>query len=191
MTRTLDRVNRVVLVLLGLVLVAAGAAILASALGAFGQAVSDRAVLDRETDDYLVENAWVWWAAAGVCLLIAILALRWLLAQLTTNRVGRVVLQRGRAEGDTVVRGAAISAAVEDDVESFYGVRTARLRLYGDQTAPTARLAVDVDDRADLAELRERIEHEAVTSLRRCLDVPSLPVHVRLRLSGGRANRAR
>lgn len=184
MNRPIDRVNRVLLVLLGLVLLAAGAGAVAAALGAFGETVVDRAVLDRDTNDYLRQNSWIWWAAAGVCLLIAILALRWLFAELTTSRTGRVVLQRGRPEGDTVVRSAAVSAAMEDDVESFHGVRHARLQFHGDQTAPTARLVVDVADRANLAELRERIEHEAVPSLRRSLDVPALPVHVRLRFSG-------
>ena len=189
MSRPLDRVNRVLLVLLGLLLLATGGVAVATALGAFGEAISERAVLDRESDDYLRENPWIWWAVAGVCLLVAILALRWLFAQFTTNRVGRVVLQRGRPDGDTVVRGAAVSSAMEEDVQAFHGVRSARVQLHGDQTAPTARLVVGVEDRADLAALRQRIEHEAVPSLRQCLDAPSLPVHVRLQLSGGRAKR--
>lgn len=189
MTRTLDRVNRVLILLIGLALLAAGAAALVTGLGGFGQSAADRAVLDGESDRWLRENSWVWWALAGLCLLVAVLALRWLFAQLTTNRISRVVLQRDRAEGHTVVRRTAISAAVEDDVEAFYGVRHARLELYGAQAAPTARLVVDVEDRADLSELRERIEREAVPSLRRCLDSPSLPVHALLRLRGDRSRR--
>jgi hypothetical protein len=189
MSRTLDRVNRVLLLLVGLVLLAAGAAAASTALGAFGESVTDRAVLDGETDRYIRDHSWIWWALAGLCFLLAILALRWLVAQLTSHRVRRVVLQHDRSEGHTVVRSSALSSAVEDDVEAFHGVRRARLELFGEQTAPAARLVVDVEDRADLSELRERIAHEAVPSLRRCLDSPSLPVHALLRLRGGAANR--
>jgi hypothetical protein len=61
-----------------------------------------------------------------------------------------------------VVRSSAVTAAMEDGVEAFYGVTKARLQLHGDRTAPTARLIVDVNDRADLADLRQYLAQEAL-----------------------------
>jgi hypothetical protein len=65
-----------------------------------------------------------------------------LLAQLHTDRIGRLDLTRDDREGRTVVHAGALTAAVEEEARSLRGVVGASARLVEDR-ARTLRLAVD------------------------------------------------
>jgi hypothetical protein len=177
MSRRVDTANRTVLALLGLLLLGGGAAGLAAGFGAFGDPPS---VLPEPARRFEDQQPWFWWAVAGGCLLVALLALRWLLAQLHTDRIGRLDLTRDDREGRTVVHAGALTDAVEEEARSLRGVVGASARLVEDR-ARTLTLAVELADHADVAEVRRGIEDRVVAHARQAVDDPELPVDVELR----------
>jgi hypothetical protein len=177
MSRRVDTVNRTVLALLGLLLLGGGALGLAASYGVFGDPPP---VLPEPARRFEDQQPWFWWAVAGGCLLVALLALRWLLAQLHTDRIGRLDLTRDDREGRTVVHAGALTEAVEEEARSLRGVVGASARLVEDR-ARTLRLAVELADHADVAEVRRVLEDRVVAHARQAVDDPELPVDVELR----------
>lgn len=185
MSRRVDTANRTLLALLGLLLLGGGAVGLAASFGAFGDPPP---VLPEPARRFEDQQPWFWWAVAGVCLLIALLALRWLLAQLHTDRVGRLDLTRDDREGRTVVHAGALTEAVEEEAQSLRGVVGASARLVEDR-ARTLTVAVELADYADVAEVRRALEDRVVAHARQAVDDPDLPVDIELR--PGRRSRSR
>jgi hypothetical protein len=180
-TRGIDRVNRFVLTLLGLLVLAAGAVTLLLAAGVFGERRSERPLLQDNYRDFADRNAgWFWLVVAAVAAVVALLALRWLLAQLSTARVGSLPLERDRREGETVLRSGAVADAVEQEIEGFRGVSKASARLTGDRYRPDLELSVGLSGTADLGQVRQRIEQRAVAHVRQAVGIPDLPVRVQL-----------
>ena len=89
MTSRVDRVNRVLLVLLGLLCLAGGIVVLLLSYRAFGTSTARQPLLRPATRGFADRNSgWFWLAVALGTLIVALLALRWLLAQLSVARVG-------------------------------------------------------------------------------------------------------
>ncbi|WP_245820825.1 alkaline shock response membrane anchor protein AmaP [Geodermatophilus pulveris] len=172
----MDTANRTVLALLGLLLLGGGGVGLAAGFGAFG----DPPPVLPEQVRGLAGEPWFWWAVAGGCLLVALLALRWLLAQLHTTRVSRLDLTRDDRDGRTVVHAGALTDAVEAEARSLRGVLGASARLVEDRVR-TLRVAVELADHADVAEVRRVLEDRVVAHARQAVDDPDLPVDVELR----------
>jgi hypothetical protein len=190
MTPAVQRVNRVVLTLLGLLLCGGAAIGFAWGVGAFGAARARRPVLDRAVTDYAGNTPWFWWAVAGGAALIGLLALAWLLAQGRTERVGRIDLTPGSADGSTSVHAGALTEAVEREVGALVGVTGAWARLRGTR-APRLDLIVGLDDNADLVDLRHRLERQTVTHVRQALASADFPVRIQLRPAPGGRPRVR
>ena len=89
-----DRTNRVALTLFGLLVLLAGAAGMTASLGGFGTTFSSRALFANRVSTYIGQHGtWLWAAAAFVCLLITLAALRWILALLvSTDRAGDITI---------------------------------------------------------------------------------------------------
>lgn len=183
MRSRVDLVNRVVLTLWGLLLLAAGSLGLALGFGAFGAAPR---VLPDGVRSYAREQGWFWWAVAGGCLLLALLGLRWLLAQLHTDRAGRLDLTHDDRDGLTVVYASALTDAVEAEARALRGVSDASAQLR-DQRGRRLALAVGLTDYADIAEVRAALEGQVVGHLRQAVDDPELPVDVQLRFGASRS----
>ena len=161
-----DRTNRMALILFGLLLFVAGGAALAASVGAFGSSYAHNTLLP---------------AAAGVCVLIALVVLRWVMALLiTTDRAGDITVSPGGEPGTTVIRPTALISAVASEISSYHGVDTAKGRVIGDSREPELVLTVTTAASADLAALRHRIEIEAIAHARQALGQPSLPVQLDL-----------
>jgi hypothetical protein len=184
MSPRVDAVNRTVLTLLGLVLLAAGGLGLAYSFGAFGE--GEHPVVPQGMRDFAQDQGWFWWAVAGGCLLIALLALRWLLAQLHTDRVGRVDLTTDDRDGLTTLSAGALTEAVESETQQLRGVVGASAHL---RERRGRRLLLDVDlaEYADIAEVRQSVEDRVVAHARQAVDDPDLPVDVELRPSASRS----
>jgi hypothetical protein len=178
------RANRTVLALIGLVLLAAGAAGIAAGTGLFGDRVRTDKVIPQDTRDWVAEHDWFWLAVAAAGILLALLALRWLLAQASTNRVSYLDVESDRSAGRTVLSGGAVTDAVAAEIGSYRGVAGASAHLLGTRGAPTLLLHITLDGRGDPAEVRTRIQAEAVAHVRQALDAPDLPVRLELRLAG-------
>lgn len=177
------RANRTVLALVGLVLLAAGAAGTAAGTGLFGDSFSRTKVIDQDYRDWVAAHDWFWLAVAAGSILIALLALRWLLAQASTTRVSHLDLESDRTAGRTVLSGGAVTGAVTGEIEGYRGISGASAHLLGTRGAPTLLIRANLDGRGDPAELRRRIQTGAVAHARQVLDRPDLPVRLELRLA--------
>ena len=179
-----DRGNRLLLTLLALLLLAAGGLGLALGYGAFGSARARQPVLLPAVQQFLQRNAdWFWPVLAVVAVLLGLLALRWLLAQLGTDRIHDLSLERDTRTGSTTVHTSAVTDALTEEVEGYRGVQRSAARLVGDEVDPELVLAVTVDERTELGALRRRIEEQAVGHTRTALGMPGLPVQLQLRLA--------
>jgi hypothetical protein len=175
-----DTANRVVLFLLGLLLVAAGGLALALSLGAFGDSRATSPVLPENVRTFPAKETWFWWALAGVALLIALLALMWLIAQLRTNRVSRLDLTTDAREGYTTLLTGAVTHAVEDEVGGMPAVTGASARIH-DHPRQMLSLTVGMTDTADIDALRTQLEEDVVAHIREAVADPELPVAIELR----------
>jgi len=184
MTTSVNRLNRAALILLGLLLSIGASAGLALGAGAFGAPNSRRQLLELQVSGYADRTPWFWWVVAAGSVLVALLALSWLLAQARTDRIGWIDLAVGDPQGSTVVHAGAVTEAVEQEVGSFIGVTSASARLRGDRTR-RLDLIVGLSESADLTQVRNRLQQQTVANLRQVLDAPDLPVHVQLRPAPG------
>jgi len=186
-----DRTNRILLILLALALTAAGVAGALAGFGAFGQRIKHQALLSEQLSDYFGRHGdWLWPVIALAAAIIALLALRWLLALLfSTDRAGDLPLTGDRAAGRTTLSAAALTDAVAAEINSYPGVHSARARVIGDPFAPTLVVTAALEENADLSGLRRRMETQAVRHARQALDNPELPVQLDLTITSRQAQR--
>ncbi len=180
MSRHSNVVNRVVLTVLGLLLLTAGGLGLALAVGAFGESRADNPVLPEEVRTFPDERPWFWWAVVGGLVLIAVLALLWLLSQLKTDRTTRLDLTTNARDGYTTLHASALTKAVEDEALGIPGV-TGVSASVREHRAKHLFLRVELADSADIDEVRTRLENEVVAHLREGVGVPRFPVTIELR----------
>jgi hypothetical protein len=180
-----DRTNRTVLTVFGLLLLLAGAAGMAASVGAFGTAFSRRTLFSNRASAYIGQHGtWVWAAAAFICLLIALAALRWILALLvSTDRAGDLTVPGSRNHGSTTLQPTALTGALTGEITTYHGVDAAKGRMIGEATNPQIVLTVTATQTADLPTLRHRLETEALAHARQALDNPMLPIQLDLDVS--------
>ncbi len=184
MSSRVDAVNRVVLGLIGLLLVATGGLGLALGFGAYGN--PPPRVLPEEVRAYPGQQPWFWWVVGAGCALLALLGLWWLLAQLRTDRVARLDLTTDDRNGLTVVHAAALSHAIENEAAKLRGVTHASARLR-QKRGRRLTLAVSLADHADIAEIRRALEGPVLDHARQVLEDPDLPVDIELRPDASRS----
>jgi hypothetical protein len=176
------RTNRLILGLIGLLAFAGGGAGLAAGLGAFGTATRHRPVLTRASD-YADSHAWVWVVVAATGVVLAALALAWLLTQLGSNRIVDLDLTDDPRQGRTSLSSAAVGDAVRDEIETYPGIRGATARLVTERGTPTLLVSTALDGRTPPGEVCQRIRSEALVHARQALDNPRLPARLELRLT--------
>lgn len=173
-------VNRVMLTVLGLLLVAAGGLGLALSAGAFGEWRATDPVLPQEVATFPDEHPWFWWAVAAGLVLIAVLALFWLLIQLETDRTTRLDRTTDAQDGYTRLHASALTHAVEDEALGVTGVTGASADLR-ERGGHRVSLRVDLADSANIAEVRTQLEDDVVAHLREAVGDPHFPVVIELR----------
>ena len=185
MNPRVDRLNRVVLAVLGLLLLGAGGLGLVAGAGVF-PGHHDPQIFPPSVRTYARTTDWFWWAVAGACLVIAILALRWLVDQLRTERASRLDLTTETREGVILVHAGALTDAVAEEAEGLRGVTRATAGLR-DHHGKKLTLAVDLADYADIAAVRDGLEGSVVAHARQVVDDATLPVHIELRQGRARS----
>lgn len=177
-----DRLNRFLLSLLGLVLLAIGVLGLLPALGVFGAERSDDRVLSPDVERYVADEAtWLWPLVAVVLIGLALLALRWLIAQLRTDRVDDLDLTADRTRGETHVDPAAVTGGLVHAVERCPGVDGAHARIVRSRGRRQLLLQVRLADRADARDVRRALADGPLSDLGQVLGGLSWPeVHVDL-----------
>ena len=189
MPSVVDRVNRTLLALLGLLLLAVGVLVLLLGFGVFGTGRAEQTVLTDDESTFITDNPWFWWAVAAVCVVVALLCLRWLLGQLSTSRVPELEVEPDHSDGRTMLQAGAIAGAVEDEVRSYPGVADAALRLQGTRGDHRHLLTVALDERADVDAVRRALTAETVPHLRQALDFEDPQIDIRLVLAPRRRRR--
>ncbi|MEO6956732.1 MAG: alkaline shock response membrane anchor protein AmaP [Antricoccus sp.] len=186
-----DRTNRTVLTLLGLILLATGVAGALFSYGVFGSQAAKNKLLNNQVTQYIGQNGnWFWIAAAALGLILALLGIRWLVAlSFSTDRVNELTMIGNKELGQTILSSSALIRAVVQEVEGYVGVDSANARMIGDRDTPELVIEATLEDSADLAYIRGRIESEAIVHARQVLDAPAMPVIVDLSVIEKRESR--
>lgn len=181
------RLNRVLLAVVGVALLAAGAFTVATHFGALTVMSSDATLVPELADP----PTWAFYVTAGVAIVLGLLCLRWILAQLV--RAPKTYTWRfeqdpslGRTE---LAANTAITPFV-DEVTAYPGVHAVRATLAGRREAPALALVVSAGQDGDLAEIRRRIDTVGLPRLRQALDLDTVPVTIEFRFSSTTGARA-
>jgi hypothetical protein len=185
------RINRGALTAVGLLLVAVG--VLTVLLGA-GVLLPDRVdspVLAPEVSGFAADTGWFWPVAAAAGVVLALLALRWLLLQLRSNHLGDIAVEDDRSRGETVLAPSAVTGAVDAEIGSFHGVEAAVSSLREHHGRTLLLIRVRLDGRAGVAQVREAIEDRAVAHARQALDAPDLEARIEITVAPRRVRHTR
>jgi hypothetical protein len=186
-----DRTNRIMLLLLAVLLIAAGLAAGAASIGVFGTATRHNPLIANPTGNFIgAQGDWLWPVAAVAAAIVVLLALRWLLALLfSTDRSSDLLIHPGSPAGRTTLATGALTEAVVEEIESYRGVNSARARLLGEPQDPELVVTAALEETADFAALRQRIETRALTHARIAVGNPSLPTQLDLTVTTKRSTR--
>lgn len=181
------RLNRTLLTLLGLTLLAAGAFALATFSGRL-DLLNRRTPLVPGTD---TPPTWVLYATATIALVVGLLALRWLAAQLARRPKSRTWrLENDPGFGHTDLAATVATTPFTEDVTSYPGVHAAHATLAGTRQNPTLALVIHTEHGVNLAEVDQRLSTHALPRLRQALDLDTLPVSLEYRLTRHTGSRA-
>lgn len=183
MPSRVDRVNRVLITVFGLIFVAAGALGLLVGAGVFGEAAAHTGLISRQMHDYAERNSsWYWVVIGSSAAAVALLAMWWLYSQASSSRVPSVQLAQDDTDGFTRLQATALTSAVEADISRYPGVESSTVSLRDWPAAPVLRVGVSLLASADIREVRTHIETHAAVRARQATGWDRLPVHIRLRL---------
>lgn len=187
-----DRTNRFALLLLSVLLIAAGGFGGAAAFGLMGTSTEKRTLTDNPVWRYVGQHGdWVWAAAALLALLIALLAMRWLFTLLaSTDRIGEIRIAGAADGGRTRLTGSALTDAVSTEIGTTAASAPPRPTWLATAARPNWVSTVLHDD-ADFAAVRRRIETGALTHARAAVGDPSMPITLNLNVTTQRSARVR
>lgn len=185
-SRRSARGNRLGLVIVGSVLLAAGLSALAAGQGLFGGDLAATPLLGDRVNEVLAQQ-WVPYAAVALAFVAGFLALRWLMVQGMNDTVGRLFLEHDDA-GNVEMTESVARGALEQEVADYPGVRRARARLTESSDQPHLRLALTLEDDADVASVWQRVRSEAITNLRTALELDQVPTVIRMSMTAPAKN---
>ncbi|MGH8910113.1 MAG: hypothetical protein ACRD0K_27360 [Egibacteraceae bacterium] len=177
----IDRVNRAVLLLLGLSLCAAGGVVIAAQQRAL-RLLPPSALYESLRSSIAGRPALWWTVIIAAAVLLAVLGLIYAFRQLVVggHRLDAVLL--GRSDrGVTRLEPSAVSRALAADLRSMDDVMGSRVRLRTLLPQPSLAVRLDVDEDADVGQVRAHAV-EAFQRLSRTLGVDGLDVDLQLRL---------
>jgi hypothetical protein len=174
--------DRLVAVLVGLVLLAAGVLVALLSYGFFGTARAGRPLLDPMIVEWMRGNALAArLIAIGAGVALAVLGLVWAARSVRPEQRPDLRLE---TTGDTeiVVLSGAVGEAVAEQAQALPGVGKARARMVGTTRAPALRVTLWLADDCNVASVLEALEAQVLAPARTALGLAQLPVAVRLEL---------
>lgn len=182
MRRRTARGNRIGLAIVGVLLLLAGVAAALRGLDLLPDLLggAEVPVTDESTRDFVADQGWFWPAVAAALILIAVLALWWLLVQARTSVVGTLRLEADAGFGATRMPARALAGAIEDDLGRSPYLGRSRANIIGSSADPHLRLAASVNPASDPDAVRTRV-HDVIDRCREALEAPDLPTTVLLR----------
>jgi hypothetical protein len=187
MRRDPDRLNRAVLILLALAAIAVSVWGVGRAAGWFDDRHPDQPLLIPSVADYVARNAhWFWPVAAALAAVICLVALGWLRAQLQLPRPASTDLVIPATDGEIRVQGDALAEALQDDVTTnIERVQRASARVTGEHQELDVDLRVEIEEDADLNDVRNRIESDVLPRFSRAACAMKITTYLDLRLQPG------
>ncbi|SDK60502.1 hypothetical protein [Arthrobacter sp. ok362] len=188
MRQTAGTLNRIWLSVLGILVLAAGTALLLQANGAlqalFNTAPAWKSVVAGDLSA-LFAPQWVPAIIVIIGVIIGALGLLWIIAQIPRkNRAGAYRLHDDGSKEFTVCDPSVLAAAVENRINTLPGVVTSAALLRGTARAPDLTLKVTVNDRADVRDLIHRIQTSALPELSGALEAPLQRSRLQIEISG-------
>lgn len=177
MTNRPARLNRALLTVIGILLLAAGAFVLLTALGVLPWLPPQQRLLPGGT----TLASWVPYLVVVVAILVGLACLPWLAAQ--TIRRPKTSTWRLADDPDTGLTTITNATAVdpfETEVENHQGVRSAHAWLTGHPDDPYLVVRVRTEHDTQLDTLRDHIHGHAVPRLRQALGLEQLPTTVHI-----------
>ncbi|WYB38774.1 alkaline shock response membrane anchor protein AmaP [Streptomyces sp. GD-15H] len=178
-------VNRVLLGIVGLLLVALGGSVLAIGLGA----PAPSWWLHHGRHDVLLDDAertrwrdagWWWPVVIAALAVLVLLLLWWLVAVVRRRRPAEVFVDTGDGEG-AVLRGRALEAVLAEEADRLDGVDQAHVRLTGRRGAPRTRVRLRLEPHVDPGTALNTLTTGALAHAREAAGLTTLPAEVRLR----------
>ncbi|MFG2984549.1 alkaline shock response membrane anchor protein AmaP [Streptomyces sp. NPDC048258] len=179
-------VNRILLALAGLVLLAAGTAVLTASWPLGGRHAP--LLTDEARRRYWHAEGWWWWAVLAGLALCVLLALWWLLSQLRRSRLRAVVVDTGDG-AFALLRGHALEEAVAAEAGALEGVARCRVALRGRRGSPALRVALELEPHAVPADALAALAGPVLTHARTSAGLAGLPTEARLKVASHRAQR--
>ncbi|MER6805645.1 MULTISPECIES: alkaline shock response membrane anchor protein AmaP [Streptomyces] len=184
MRAVLGRVNRVLLAIAGLVLVALGGSVLAIGLGVPAPSwwLHDGrhdVLLDEAERTRWRDAGWWWPVVLAALAALVLLCLWWLVAVVRRQRLAEVLVDTGDGEG-AVLRGRALEQAFAEEAGRLDGIAQARVRLTGRRTAPSTRVRLHLEPHVDPGTALHALTTGALTHARDSTGLADLPAEVRL-----------
>ncbi len=192
-------VNRVLLTLVGLILIAVGGAVLVGALDLsrhWGFTLPSwwpykgphDVLLSAHDRTRYRDHGWWWPVVIAVLAVLVLIALWWLVAQLRDRRLGHVLVDSGD-RGGVLLRGRAMEDALAADAEALPGVAGAGVRLTGRRAAPATRMSLLLDGDAVPGAIVRDLDGQVLAEARASAGLAELPAEVRMHGERRRARR--
>ncbi|MET4136686.1 hypothetical protein [Pseudarthrobacter sp. PvP090] len=188
MRQNAGTLNRTWLAILGILVLAAGTALLLQASGTLhallNTAPAWQSVVTGDLHAFLAPPG----VAAVVLiigLIIGVLGLLWIIAQIPRrNSAGAYRLHDDGSRGFTLCDPSVLAAAVEKQINTLPGVVTSAALLRGSANAPDLTLKVTVNDRADVRDVIHRIQTTTLPELSSALGAPLQSSRLQIDVSG-------
>lgn len=185
--------NRVLLALAGLLLLALGGAVLAVGLGVrlpswWPHTGPHDVLLSRAERTHYRDAPWWWPAVIAALTVLVLLALAWLTAALRRRRLTGLLVDTGDG-ADAYLRGTALQSAMAAEAAAQPGVARARVLLGGRRRAPLVRARLRLEADAAPAGALTAFATGTLAHARESAGLASLPAEVRLGEVGHRAER--
>jgi hypothetical protein len=186
-------VNRVLLALVGLVLVALGVSVLAVGLGAgapswwIHQSAHD-VLLTRHERTRWQGTDWWWPTVIGGLSILLLAAVWWLSAVLRRHRLSEVLVDTGDGE-EALLRGRAMEEVLAEEASAVDGVERADVTLVGQRDRPRTRVRLLLGERAAPGDTLHRLTTGALAVARESARLTQLPATVHVRAVRHRAQR--
>ncbi|MEU1184813.1 alkaline shock response membrane anchor protein AmaP [Streptomyces sp. NPDC005820] len=189
----LGTVNRVLLGLVGLVLLAVGGAVLAVGLGVsppswwIHDGPHDVLLSTAERTKWRDETWW-WPTVIAVLAVLVLLALWWLTSVLRRRRLAEVLVDTGDGAG-ALLRGRALQSVLASDAGNLEGVAHAEVHLTGRRDAPETRVRLRLEPHVDPGTALNDLATQSLAHARDSAALKRLPADVRLRAAKHKAAR--
>ncbi|MGM9384709.1 alkaline shock response membrane anchor protein AmaP [Streptomyces antibioticus] len=193
MRPVLRTVDRVLLGIVGLVLLALGGSVLAVGLGVsppswwIHDGPHDVLLSTAERTRWRTEGWW-WPTVIAVLALLMLLALWWLTAVLRRRRLGEVLVDTGDGAG-AVLRGRALEGVLSGEAADLEGVAHAHVRLTGRSVAPSTRITLQLEPHVDPGTALDHLTSQALAHAKDSAALRALPAEVRLKAAKHKAER--